>query len=220
MTEGKTRVLIADDHPIFRKGLRAIIESDSSMAVVAEASDGKEALSLIQETAPEVAVLDLDMPAPDGLEVARILHQRSSAVRVVFLTMHRDEALLDAMSGLGVLGYVLKDSAIAEIVGCIRSVIKGQTYISPALSHLLLRRTDRSASARKAIRGIQELTPAERRVLRLLSESRTSKQIAKELFISVRTVDHHRANICSKLDLKGSHALIAFAVEHRSEFRE
>jgi DNA-binding NarL/FixJ family response regulator len=210
-------VLIADDHPIFRQGLRQIIESDPRIKIVAEASDGEQAWQRLQETRPTVAVLDLTMPLRDGFGVARAARDECLEVAIVFLTMHKDEHYLHAALDLGVRGYVLKDSAIAEITDCIKAVAAGQDYISPALSGYLINRDRRAATLAAQKPALEQLTPTERRVLKLIAEGHTSREIAGELNIGARTVDHHRNNIATKLELRGSHALVKFAVKHQSE---
>ena len=210
-------VLIADDHPVFREGLRQVIETDEQLNVIGEAADGEAAVTRILETKADVAVLDVDMPNRDGFEVVRMLRQKQSPVRIIFLTMHKDERFLNAALDLGVNGYLLKDSAVTEIIASIKAVAAGHDYVSPVLSDYLVNRHRRTAELARAKPAIGQLTPTERRILSLLGEYKTSKEIATELFISARTVERHRANICEKLDLHGSHALIKFAVEHRSE---
>lgn len=207
------RVLIADDHPIFRRGLRQTIESDPRLQVVAEAADGAEVLAQIEQTAVQVAVLDIDMPVLDGFAVARQLAARNSPVAVIFLTMHRDEHFLNAALDLGVRGYVLKDNAIADLVNSIRAVAAGQNYISPQFSTYLLNRARQPAGPSPSW---QRLTPTERKVLKLLAVYRTSREIADELCLSPRTIENHRAHIAEKLGLKGAHALLKFAIENQS----
>lgn len=210
-------VIIADDHPVFRQGLRQVIELDDQLRVVGEAADGQEAIAQILETGADVAVVDVDMPNQDGFEVVRAVKQKQSPVKIVFLTMHKDERFLNAALDIGVSGYLLKDSAVTEIIASIKAAAAGRDYVSPALSTFLVNRSRRSAELARQKPEIARLTPTERRILLLLGEYKTSKEIANELFISARTVERHRANICEKLDLHGSHALIKFATEHRSE---
>ena len=210
-------VLICDDHPIFREGLKRIIEGDPRLSVVGEAEDGESALAKIEQHAPQVVVLDLDMPNKDGFDVARAIREKKVPVQIIILTMHKDERMLNAALDVGVKGYVLKDSAVTEIVASIKAVAGGQNYISPQLSSYLLNRNSRAAALLKQQPGLESLTATERRVLKLIAEYKTSKQIAEMLFISIRTVEHHRANICEKLELKGSHALLKFATEHQAE---
>jgi DNA-binding NarL/FixJ family response regulator len=211
------RILIADDHPIFRRGLRMIIESDPSLKVVAEANDGTEALSGIEQLQPVVAVLDMDMPPPDGLAVARRIREQGWPVAAVFLTMHKDVATFNAALDAGIRGYIVKDSAANEIVGCIKSVAAGHSFFSPALSGHLLTRRERADEFARQTPSIDDLTASERRVLRLIAEAKSNKEIAETLFISIRTVEHHRANICSKLGLTGKNALLTFALTHKTE---
>lgn len=211
------RVLIADDHPIFRQGLRSIIEAQRELTVVADASDGGQALERLQDGDITVAVLDLTMPVMDGFAVARAVRERRLSAAIVFLTMHKDEHYLNAALDLGVRGYVLKDNATTEIVDCIRSVAEGRDYISPTLSSLLIRRHTRAASLAEQKPALEQLTPAERRVLKLIADGLTSREIAGQLGIGVRTVEHHRNNMTVKLELRGSHALTKFALKHQSE---
>jgi DNA-binding NarL/FixJ family response regulator len=210
-------VVLADDHPVFRQGLRQVIETDPQLQVIGEAVDGQEAIAKISETNAQVAVLDVDMPNGNGFEVARALKQKQVPVEVVFLTMHKDERFLNAALDLGVKGYLLKDSAVTEIIAGIKAVAAGEDYVSPALTTYLLKRSRRAAQLVAEKPALDRLTPTERRVLALLGDYKTSKEIAAELFISIRTVERHRANICEKLDLRGAHALIKFATENRSE---
>ncbi|MGA9773331.1 MAG: response regulator transcription factor [Blastocatellia bacterium] len=207
------QILIADDHPVVRKGLRQVIESEAGLKVVAEADDGVIALERIKELHPSVAVLDIHMPKMSGFELARAIREQRIAVAVIFLTMHKAEDMFNAAMELGVKGYVLKDSAVTDIVGSIRAAAAGQPYISPQLSNFLLNRSMRQP----ALPELEELTPTERRVLKMIAEYKTSKQIADQLFIHSRTVDNHRANICQKLGLRGTHSLMKFAVEHKSQ---
>jgi DNA-binding NarL/FixJ family response regulator len=210
-------IVIAEDHPIFRAGLRKSIEAQPDLKVMAEASDGEQALELIRANRPQVAVLDVDMPRKDGLAVARELQALRLDVSLIFLTLHRNERFFNVALDLGVKGYVLKDCASTEIVDGIRAVAAGRGYVTPMLTDFLLNR--RRASARgDEDTPLASLTPAERTVLRLIAEYKTSKQIADDLFISVRTVDRHRANIAAKLKLGGSHALLQFAARHKASW--
>lgn len=205
------KIAIADDHPIFRRGLREVVEMDARLKIVCEADDGDAALRCLENGDAEIAVLDIDMPGQDGFVIARRVREQNLPVRIVFLSLHKDERFFNRALDLGVSGYVLKDSAATEIVNCIKAVAAGHDYISPALSSFLIKRSRRTAALVAEFPGLNDLTPTERRILRLVGEYRTSKEIAEQLFISVRTVEHHRASISAKLNLKGSHALIKFA---------
>lgn len=206
------RILIADDHPIFRYGLRGVIEADPLLKVVADAGDGKSALVQIREIQPDVAVLDVNMPDPDGLAIARELQAQRSPVGVVFLTMYRDEALFEAALEAGVKGFIIKDCAVNEIVGCIKAVAAGQSLFCPAFADYLLARRKPAESP-----SIKKLTAAERRILLLVAEAKSNKEIAEMMFISVRTVERHRSNICAKLGLTRKNALLTFALTHKSD---
>lgn len=208
----EVRIVIADDHPIFREGLRRVIERDAELRVLAEAGDGEEALTLIETLRPDVAVLDLDMPKCDGFQTARRLGEKRLPVAVVFLTMHKDEDAFNEAMNLGVKGFVVKDSAVTDIVNAIRTVAAGKNFISQQLSGFLLSRSESNLRTP----SLADLTPTERRVLCLIAEHKTTKAIAAELFISPRTVDHHRANICAKLELHGINSLLKYAIAHKS----
>lgn len=211
------RVVIADDHPVFRHGLRQVIEPEGELKIVGEAGDGEEALRMIEGLAPDVAVLDINMPKLKGFDVAREVRRLRLAARVVFLTMYDDERMFNEALNVGAMGYLLKDSAISDVVGCVRAVAAGQHYISPSISGYLVNRSARRAAFAERSPGLAGLTPAELRILRLIAEHRTSREIAEELCISHRTVENHRHSICHKLGIHGSNALVRYALEHRHE---
>jgi DNA-binding NarL/FixJ family response regulator len=210
------KIIIADDHPIFRGGLKNVIEKEPQLKIVAEAGNGAEALDLIRQHVPDIALLDLDMPEIDGFGVARELQKLRLPVSIVILTMHKDETHFNQAIDLSVRGYVVKDSAASEIVGCLKTVASGREYFSPEVSSFLLSRV-RRASSFAHHPGIGDLTPTERRVLFLLAELKTSKQIAADLGVSPRTIENHRAHICQKLELQGSHALVKFALQNKEK---
>lgn len=220
MTATDIRIVVADDHPIVRQGLRQTIETEHGLKVIAEATDGLIALDQIKSLKPEIAILDIDMPGLDGFGVVRALRDEKIAVEVVFLTIHRDEDFFNEAINLGAKGYVLKDSALTDIVNCVRSVASGQHYASPALTSLLLNRHRRAASLSQKKPELKDLSPAERRVLKLIAEYKTSREISEELFISHRTVETHRTNIANKLEIHGNHSLMKFALEHKSELSD
>ena len=211
------RIVLADDHPIFRRGLREVLEAEADLQVVAECGDGEEALAAIERERPTVALLDVGMPKQDGLAVVRALRDRGSTAAVVLLTMHaRDDLLREAFS-LGVRGYVVKEAAVLDVVHALREVVAGRPFISSSLSATLLT----GAGAKDA--GVppewRQLTPAEMRVLRLIAEFKSSKEIAEELGVHYRTVENQRSSIAAKLGLAGSHALSRYAALHRDRLR-
>lgn len=211
------RVLIADDHPLFRRGVVEAISRAADMIVVGEASTGDESSQLIQSLDPDVAVMDIEMPGERPLAIARRLRDAGARVRVLFLTMHRDEAVFHEAIDAGAAGYVLKDAAAHEIVAAIRAAAAGTLYISPTLSSHLLTRARRASVLADTRPPLQNLTASERRILKAICLGKTSKEVADECGISFRTVENHRANICGKLGLSGTNALLRFALEHKNE---
>jgi DNA-binding NarL/FixJ family response regulator len=176
--ETQIRILIADDHPIFRKGLREVIEEDPSLIVISEVEDGAMALAELQSLAPRVAVLDIEMPKKNGFALAQAVRDLKISVEIIFLTMYKEEDAFNRALDTGVKGYVLKDSAATEIISGIKAVAAGQYYISPALSSFLVNRNARAALLDEEKPGLHRLTPVERRILRLIAEKRSSKEIA------------------------------------------
>jgi DNA-binding NarL/FixJ family response regulator len=215
--ESEIRIIIADDHPIVRQGLRQVIDGAAGLKVVAEAEDGRSALARIHDFKPDVVVLDIDMPRMNGFAVAHAMREQGFNAAIIFLTIHREEDLFSEALDLGAEGYVLKESAITEIVASIRAAVTGKHYISPAMTTSLINRGRRSAELLQRKCTLNDLTPSERRILRLIADYKTSKEIASELCISCRTVETHRTNISTKLEIQGSHALMKFALTHRSE---
>jgi DNA-binding NarL/FixJ family response regulator len=213
----RPRIFIVDDHPLFRAGLRQVILEDDRFELLGEATDGPEAMSFIHKHTPDVVVLDLKLPGMSGLEIARRLQEEHSPTRVIILTMHNEEELCNRALDHGVMGFVLKENAVDEIVKAIAAVAEGAPYFSPSVSGHLIRRRHRADSLVKEKPGLKDLTRAELRILRLIAMKKTSREIAAELFISPRTVEAHRANICAKLELRGSHSLLYFALSHKSE---
>ena len=214
----KHTIVIADDHPLFRRGLRDIIDEKPDLKIVGEAADGKQALDLISRLKPKLAILDISMPEQDGFSVVRSLRDANLPVEIIFLTMYRDENIFKKALDLDVKGYVLKDSAPVDIVSAIRAVCRGEHFTSPLLTSYLVksRRTSVTNVPDQRDAGLTQLSPAERRVLELIAEYKTSKEIADELCLSPRTIESHRAHICQKLGLQGSHALMKFALEYKS----
>ena len=211
------RIVLADDHPIFRRGLREVLEAEPGFQVVAECGDGEEALAAIEREHPTVAVLDMGMPKQDGIAVARALREKADTTQLVLLTMHaRDDLLKEAFS-LGMRAYVVKEAAALDVVHAIREVLAGRPFISSSLSATLLTGAEAPDAGLPA--EVRRLTPAEMRVLRLIAEFKSSKEIAEELGVHYRTVENHRTNIASKLGLVGSHALSRYAALHRDRLK-
>jgi DNA-binding NarL/FixJ family response regulator len=215
--EDEIRVLIADDHPLLRQGLRLTIESDPMLKVVAEAGDGETALAQVQEMKPRVAVLDVDMPKLDGLAVGRQLRAKRLTTEILFLTIHNAEDLFQAAMEIGAKGYLLKDIAVTEIVKALHAVAAGEYYVTPSLTGHLIHHQRRIAALIERQPGLETLTPTERRILLMVADGKSSKAIGQELFVHYRTVENHRTNICQKLSLHGPNALFRFALQHKAE---
>jgi len=210
------KLVLADDHPVYRDGLRQMLELDDSLQLVHETGTGADALEQARRLQADVLLLDIDMPGMSGLDVARERRDREDAFEIIFLTMHREEALFNEALELGVKGYVLKDSAAAEICKAVHVVADGRPYLSPSVSQHLLNRAGAVLNLRNARPGLDGLTASERRILKRIASDRTSKEIADELGLSLRTVENHRSNICNKLKIHGSHALLKFAFDNKA----
>jgi len=214
--DDEIRILIADDHPLMRKGLRLSVEEDPGLKVVGEASDGEAALSLIKKLRPQVALLDIEMPKLDGLGVVREMVKSGLKTEVIFLTFHSNQDLFRSAMDLGCKGYILKDSAVQEVVAGIHAVASGRPYISSAITTDLLQRQNQPV-AKSSNALTSHLTPTEVRIMQLIARGKTSKEIGAELSIHYRTVENHRTNMCRKLDLEGegANALLRFALQNK-----
>lgn len=213
----KTKVFVVDDHPIFRRGLRDVIHGESGMDVIGEAGDGQSALDQMRKTPPEVAILDIHIPALNGLEVCRALQRFNPPVAVIMLTLQDEESTFNAALDAGAQSYLLKENAVQEVIQALRAVTSGNVFFSPAVARYLLTRRQRISALREEKSGMAALTPTERLVLRLVADNKTNREIGEELCISHRTVETHRTHMLEKLKLQGPRALLQFAMEHRSE---
>jgi len=210
----ETTILIVDDHPLLRRGVRDVITENPRFRVIAEASDGDEAMQLMAGTNPDIAIVDIDMPRLNGLELLRNLRQLPFAAKAVILTMYKEEDVFNAAMDLGAKAYVVKDNAVNDIMAALEKVAAGETYLSPVMLEAGRRRSNRVQELLLNKPQIETLTPSERRILKLIGEDYTSKEIADFLKLSVRTVDNHRQNICRKLNLHGTHSLLKFAFDN------
>jgi DNA-binding NarL/FixJ family response regulator len=209
------QILIADDHPLMRKGLRLSVEEDPGLRVVGEASDGEAALALIKKLQPHVALLDIEMPKLDGLGVLREMVKSGLKTEVIFLTFHSNQDLFRSAMDMGCKGYILKDSAVQEVVAGIHAVASGRPYISSAITTDLLQRQNQPDAKSSQM---SHLTPTELRIMQLIARGKTSKEIGAELSIHYRTVENHRTSMCRKLDLdgEGANALLRFALQNKN----
>ncbi len=212
----KIQVFIADDHLIFRQGLIKLLETEKSIQIVGESGDGQEAFQMIQELQPEIAILDLCMPGMSGLEIVKGIRKAALPIEFIILTMYKEEEYFNLALDSGAKGYLLKDNAIADLLTGVKCVAAGKYYVSPLISDYLVHREQVLINMQSARPALASLSRTEKSILKLISENKTSNEIARELFISPRTVENHRYHITEKLDLKGPHKLLQFALEHKS----
>jgi DNA-binding NarL/FixJ family response regulator len=209
------KIIIADDHPIYRSGIKSIIQSIPNATLMGEATNGMEAYHLILSTLPDIAILDIEMPILNGLDVCRKVLKEKHSTKFILLTMHKEKHFfLDAMDA-GVDGFLLKDSASDVLVDCIKSITLGRKYISDNIESYLIEHLN-SESSKEMILVKKSLTPTEKIILKLISEGKTTSDIASLLFVSPNTIENHRSNINKKLKLDGEkNALLKFAMENR-----
>ena len=208
-------ILIADDHSIVRRGLRSTLEESSDHRVVAEASNGREAVRLAEQLTPDVAILDIGMPQLNGIEAAAQIQKVSPKTRTLILSMHSDETYILRALTAGARGYLLKDTAENDVLAAVRAVVQGKAYFSPAIAKMLLE--DYVAFLRR--RGLDDsydlLTEREKEVLQLLAEGQSNKEVANVLGIGVSTVETHRMNLMQKLNLHSTAEIVLYAVRKK-----
>lgn len=214
------RVLIADDHHLVRQGIRALLEKEDGIEVVGEAATGQEAIDLTAELKPNVVVMDIAMPRMDGAQASEHILAQDNPTVVVILSMHSDTILAQQLLRLGIKGYLLKESIAEELPLAIRSASQGRLYLSPAISDsvmtaLMAPREDEPPESMQ-----EKLTPREREVLQLIAEGYTNNAISEALVISVKTVEKHRANVMTKLEVHDLSSLMREAIKHGLIFLE
>jgi DNA-binding NarL/FixJ family response regulator len=205
-----TRILIADDHSIVRSGLKKVLDAKPDMEVVAEADDGHEAVEKALKEEVHLAILDVSMPRKTGIQAAAELHKRKPELRVLMLSMHDSEQFLFEALKAGASGYVLKSGADTDIVDAVRAAMRGDSYLYPSAVTAIVR--DYVERGGRGEEQFDVLTPRELEVLKLIAEAHTSKEIASELFISIKTVERHRQNILDKLGMRDRVELTRYAI--------
>ena len=206
------RILLADDHTVVRKGLRLLLESHPGFKVIADAADGREAVALAEEHAPDVVVMDVAMPILNGIEAARQISAKVPQTSIVFLSMHSDEGYVLKALKAGARAYLLKDSAEHDLINAVKAVSEGKAFFSPAISKMLVEDYMRQMQERKVEDSYDLLTTREREILQLLAEGRNNKEAANILNLSLYTVETHRSNILQKLNLHSGAELILYAI--------
>ena len=205
------RVVVADDHHLVRQGIRALLERADDIQIVAEAPDGNEAVQLVEQLTPSVLVIDISMPRLNGIQALEQLRARNLTTQVVILTMHFDETLIrQALQG-GARAYVLKDAFVDELLVAIRAADRGETYLGPAIADVLV---NDFLSAKPITTPFEQLSPREREVLKLVAEGHTNSEIGQMLSITVKTVEKHRANLMTTLNVHDLAGLIRIAIKH------
>jgi two-component system, NarL family, response regulator NreC len=206
------KILLADDHVVMRRGIRALLERRPEFQVVAEAGDGREALQMAEAHSPDVVVADIAMPNLNGIEAARQIAQRWPHTAIVILSMHSDESYVLRALKAGARGYLLKDSPESDLINAILAVNAGKAFFSPSISKMLVEDYMRQLQQRGADDSYELLTGREREVLQLLAEGKSNKDVATMLNLSLHTVETHRSNILQKLNLHGTPELILYAI--------
>jgi len=206
------RILLADDHTVMRRGLRALLERQNGFEVVAEAADGREAVELASAVNPDVAVIDIGMPNINGIEAARRITEKRPETAVVILSMHADESYVLKALKSGARGYLLKDSPEDDLINAIRAVHVGKAFFSPEISRMLAEDYMRQMQQRGVEDSYELLTPREREILQMLGEGKSNKEVATELNLSLHTVETHRGNVLEKLNLHSTAEMILYAV--------
>jgi two-component system, NarL family, response regulator NreC len=208
---GMLRILLADDHTLVRQGLRKVLEERPDWQVVAEAGNGRDAVRLAEEHRPDVAVVDVAMPLLNGVEATRQIARRAPQTKILVLSMYSDEAYVTQILKAGAIGYLLKDSADVDLLQAVQSVAQGKSFFSPAVGRLMADDYARQRGDAAADR-YELLSDREREIFQLVAEGKTNKEIASLLFISISTVETHRARIMEKLDLHSAAEIVLYAV--------
>ncbi len=204
-------IIIADDHPIVRMGLKEMLQRNNDVQVIGEATDGVQALGLIETLSPSIAMIDMDMPKMNGLDVIKNMRNKNLSTLVVMMTAYHDESIFFTAVDLGVCGFLEKGNGALEILCCIETVVNGGRYFSTAMTEALALRNETGSAGNKNS-WLADLTVTEIKIIKLVAQNKTTNDISNDLFISQRTVENHRTNICKKFNITGSNALLRFAL--------
>lgn len=207
------RVVIVEDHTILREGVRSLLSSNANLEIVADAADGREALQCVERLKPDLVITDLSMPRMSGVDVIRSVKKLSPETKVIALTVHKTEEYIIATFKAGADGYLLKDSTYAELEMAVKHVLSGRRYVSPGISDKIVAGYLEGRGPIPENSAWDTLTPREREILKLIAEGFKNKEIARDLCISVKTVEKHRSNLMEKLDLHSAQALTTYAIE-------
>ncbi len=212
MNGRKITVLLADDHRILREGIKSLLEKEPDIEVVAEASEGGDAVAKVQQFSPDLVLMDITMPGMNGLEATRQIKALKPGVKVLILTMHESNQYISQFLRSGASGYVLKDTAALDLVGAIRAVNQGDAFLYPSIARRLLEEYLQKVQNGEESESYDGLTEREREVLRMIAEGKSNKEIADDLSLSVRTVQAHRANLMGKLHMHDRTELVRYAI--------
>jgi len=207
-------VFIVEDHTLVRSGIRALLEAAPNLTVVGEASNGRDAVEMIQKLQPDLVLMDVAMSELNGIDAARQVHAALPSARIIMLSMHEDRQYVFESLKAGATGYVLKSAAFQDLIAAIDTVMSNRNYISPGLSHVVMNDYIRRAQGEEQATELGRLSGREREVLQLIAEGKSSSEVADLLHISVRTVDTHRHNIMTKLEIHSIAGLTKFAIRH------
>jgi DNA-binding NarL/FixJ family response regulator len=210
------KLLIADDHAIFRKGLRFILETSLPDALIVETTDGEETWKKIIEIKPDVAILDIDMPSKNGLDICKLIKENNYPIKTIILTMYKEREVMNKAFLNGAMGYVVKDNSVNEIVACVESVMNDRRYVGATVGDVMDGINELDKRRDKISHLLNNLTQAELKTLKLVSNNKSSKEIAELLFVSVKTIENYRSRICKKLELDPrNNSLLLWVMENK-----
>lgn len=210
------QILLADDHPLFRKGLKSLIQDHFRHSVIEEVDNGQEAINMLNDQKFNISILDIDMPAKSGIEVLKYIKENNIATKPIILTMHNDELFFNEAFNQGAIGFLLKEDSTLEIVECLENIMSDIPFVSKKLTTYLKNRKHFNSKISAIKEAVNTLSNAEFNTLKLVSDNKTSKEIAELLFVTEKSVENYRSRICKKLNISGgSNTLYKWCVEHK-----